>query len=125
MKTLKLAALAACVIAAAGLTGCSSLGRAAVGELPPMDLGVAHTVTCAELVKEVRGAADGVDQAQAEAGAGPSSNVEVLRRRNTELLKSIAQTDAMISWCERRTATPRVKVNPEAARRSLGALLPF
>lgn len=113
-------ALGAALLAALGLSGCGTLG-----ELPEMDLGVRHEVTCAQLIAEVRRAADVIDRNQAEAGLVPAADEAMLRQRNTELLKTLAQTDAMVAWCEKRAATPRVKIDANKARTGLGALLPF
>jgi hypothetical protein len=108
------------------LAGCiTDLGRTAVGPLKPLEVGIQQTVTCADLVKAIRAAAEKVDESQAIGGVVTPGTVEALRLKNTELLKTIAQTDAAYELCERRDAAQRVTIDLEAARRlGVGGLLP-
>lgn len=124
--TMKLGVRLAAIVAVAFLvTGCTGFGRAAIPRLPQMDVGVVHDVKCADLIKAVRQAAANVAQHQAEAGAGLPTDVEGLRRRNTDLQVQLAQTDAMVAWCEARSTDARVKIDLEAARKAgLAGLLP-
>ena len=118
MRLFQFVALLA-VVAPAG--GCvTGFGRTAVGPLKPIEVGVQQTVTCAELVRAIRSAADKVDQSQAIGGVAPAATVDALQVKNTELLKVIALTDAAYDVCERKEASQRVTVDIEAARR-LGA----
>lgn len=112
--------------ATAPLGGCATaLGRTAIGPLKPLEVGVQQTVSCANLVQAIRSAADKVDQSQAIGGVTPDATVEALRVKNTELLKTIAQTDAAYDACERKEASQRVIVDLEAARRlGVAGMLP-
>jgi hypothetical protein len=112
--------------AALPLCGCATgFSRTAVGPLKPIEVGVQQTVTCAELVRAIRSAADKVDQSQSVGGVAPSATVEALRIKNTELLKTIAQTDAAYDACERKEASQRVTIDLEAGRRlGVQGLLP-
>lgn len=122
---MKLCSLAA-VLAAVPLAGCiTGLGRTAVGPLKPLEVGIQQTVTCADLVKAIRSAAERIDESQAVGGVAAPGTVATLRLKNTELLKTIAQTDAAYEVCERRDAAQRVTIDLEAARRlGVGGLLP-
>src|SRR4051794_36964184 len=112
----------ACAVGLVGaslaLSGCmTALGRTAVGPLKPVEVGMQQTVTCADLVKAIRSASDKVEQSQAIGGVAPGDSTEALRLKNTELLKTIAQTDAAYETCERKEASQRVLIDLEAARR--------
>ena len=120
-------ALAATLAAASvGLGGClSNLGRTAVGPLKPMEVGIQQSVTCSDLVRAIRAAAERVDQSLAVGGGGTGDTVDRLRLKNVELLKSIAQTDAAYEACEKKEASQRVTIDLEAARRlGVAGLLP-
>jgi hypothetical protein len=108
------------------VSGCMTpLGRTAIGPLKPMEVGLQQTVTCADLVKAIRSASDKVDQSQAIGGVAPGGSTEALRLKNTELLKTIAQTDAAYELCERKEASQRVLIDLEAARRlGVNGLIP-
>ena len=116
------------LLAAASVTlgGClTNLGRTAVGPLKPMELSVQQTVTCAELVRAIRSAADEVDRSLSIGGGKGRDSVDCLRLQNVQLLKTIAQTDAAYEACERKEAGQRVTLDLEAARRlGLSGLLP-
>ena len=122
---MKLCSLAVAALALP-LAGCiTDLGRTAVGPLKPLEVGIQQTITCADLVKAIRVASEKVDESQAIGGVVTPGTVEALRLKNTELLKTIAQTDAAYEVCERRDAAQRVTIDLEAARRlGVGGLLP-
>lgn len=114
MKTLLIAAAAAAAALAVG--GCATpFGRAAVGPLKPIEVGIKPTVTCGQLVARVRKAGADLDQGLAEAGAGASGEA-ALRRRNVELARALAQADALYQACEELQAGQRVTIDLEAAR---------
>lgn len=112
--------------ASVGLGGClTNFGRTALGPLKPMDLGVQQTVSCSDLVRAIRAAAEKVDQSLAVGGGVSGDSIDGLRLKNVELLKTIAQTDAAYEVCEKKEASQRVTIDLEAARRlGLAGLLP-
>ena len=122
---MKLCSLAVAAMALP-LAGCvTDLGRTAVGPLKALEVGIQQTVTCADLVRAIRAAAEKVDESQAIGGVAVPGTVEALRLKNTELLKAVAQTDAAYDVCERRDAAQRVTIDLEAARRlGVSGLLP-
>jgi hypothetical protein len=117
---------AAMAAAGVGLSGClTNLGRTAVAPLKPIEVGLQQSVTCADLVKAIRAAAAKVEESQAVGGLTAADNIQSLRLKNTELLKTIAQTDAAYEVCEQKEASQRVTVDVEAARRlGLSGLTP-
>jgi hypothetical protein len=114
------------LIAVLPLCGCATrFTRTAVGPLKPVEVGVQQTVSCADLVRAIRTAAEKIEQSQAIGGVAPSATVDALRAKNTELLKTIAQTDAAYDACERKEASQRVTIDLEAGRRlGVQGLLP-
>jgi hypothetical protein len=123
---IRFAFAAALAVVSVGLGGClSTLGRTAVGPLKPMEVGIQQSVTCSDLVRAIRAAADKVDQSLSVGGDAGSDTVERLRLKNVELLKTIAQADAAYEACEKKEASQRVTIDVEAARRlGVAGLLP-
>jgi hypothetical protein len=124
MRFLHLSATLA--VGATILSGCATgFARTAVGPLKALEVGVQQTVTCVDLVRAIRTAADKIDQGQAVGGVAPGGTVQALQLKNTELLRTIAQTDAAYEACERKEASQRVTIDLEAGRRlGVAGLLP-
>ena len=123
---IRFALAAALAITTVSLGGClSNFGRTAIGPLKPMEVGIQQSVTCSDLVRAIRAAAESVDKSLLIGGAGSSDTVERLRLKNVELLKTIAQTDVAYDACEKKEASQRVTIDLEAARRlGVTGLLP-